>query len=365
MPISRSAIESGLQNIERVSSSPLPGLVNPVTGTTIGVAYNQQNIGQTIRPPATALLTISSEDRFKNYTEKNNSVPGSYNYSPYDFTITKNESIMNGFFTRLGVSEVVFPTGAIPNIGPTTNKIEIQYNSSITTLSSIIQLNEGFYTPSTLVGEIQANVRGTSDLLSSFTMFYGRDETYETPLPVITYATNHSTDTDITDISFNPLPYNSSLYPYNDNTRQLFNLLGFGKFNTIPYANGWSGVTYCQGTRYVDIVCPQLSYNQSLKDTSSQSIVRDSLCRLYLVPDSYNDYVLPNNPSYAPPGTVPQLIYRNFNSPKQINWTPNQPVGQLTFQVYDDCGNLIKPYDNGGGVQNNADWQMTLQVTEN
>jgi hypothetical protein len=331
----------------------------------IGTPLNQQNIGTTIRQSSTALLTIDSEDRFNDYNVKLQSIPGNYNNSPYDFNITKNEAIMNGFFTRLAVSEVVFPTGAIPNIGPTTDSMIITWNSSITTLSSIISLAPGFYTPSTLCGKIQSQVRSNSDLLSSFTMKYGTDSTTNTPLPVINYATNMITPPLQIDIGFYPLPYNSSSYPYPATTRQLFNLLGFGKLNTQPYPNGWSGVTYCQGTRYVDIVCPQLTYNQALKDTSSQQNVRDALCRLYLIPNSYTDDILPNNPAYAPPGTVPQIIYRNFTSPKQIAWIPNQPVGQLSFQVYDDNGNIIKPFDNGGGIQNNCDWQMTLQVTEN
>ena len=336
----------------------------------IGVPINQQNIGATIRPPSSALLTIDSEDRFKDYTVQLQSIPGSYNNSPYDFNITKNESLMNGFFTRLAVSEIVFPTGAIPNIGPQTNSMIITWNSSITTLSSIVALNSGFYTPSTLCGTIQTNVRAKSDLLSSFTMEYGKDATTNTPLPAIDYATNMITPPLQIDVGFLPMPYNSPSYPYPATTRQLFNLLGFGKINTISYPNGSSGITYCQGTRYVDIVCPQLTYNQALKDTSSQTNVRDSLCRLYLIPSAYTDDIQVNNPDYAPPGTVPQIIYRNFTSPKQIAWTPNQPVGQLSFQVYDDSGNIIVPFINiidnsGNSIYNNCDWQMTLQITEN
>jgi hypothetical protein len=335
----------------------------------IGTPLNQQNIGATIRPASSALLTIDSEDRFKNYTVQLESIPGSYNNSPYDFNITKNEAIMNGFFTRLAVSEVVFPTGAIPNIGPTTDKMNVLWTSSVTIQSSIISLPTGFYTPSTLCGVIQQRVRAKADLLSSFTMTYGVEATTNTPLPAIDYATNMITSP-IVDVAFTPLTYNSPSYPYPNTTRQLFNLLGFGKYNTIPDPNGSSGITYCQGTRYVDIVCPQLTYNQALKDTSSQQNVRDALCRLYLIPTAYTDDIAPNNPAYAPPGTVPQIIYRNFTSPKQISWTPNQPVGQLSFQVYDDNGNIIVPFINirdiaGNSIYNNCDWQMTLQVTEN
>ncbi len=354
-----------MENIHKASEQPMPMLVNPVTGTTIGVAYNQQNIGTTIRPPATSLLTIDSEDRYISYTQKRTSTQGQYNWSPYDFTITKPESIMNGFFTRLAVTEVVFPTGALPNINDTTNKIGVAWDDGTNTFSTVITLPNGFYTPSSLCSVLQARVRNIATVLAAFTMTYGLTSPPSTPSPEILYDTN-ITSPAIIEIGFHPLPYNSIAYPYPDTTRQLFDLLGFSAINEVNSFSGNSGVTYCQATRYVDIICPQLVYNQALKDTSSQSIVRDSLCRIYLIPDTFIETVLPNATGYAPPGTLPQIIYRNFTSPKQIAWSPNQPIGQLTFQVYDDNGALLQPYVTGGGnTQNNMEWSMTLQVTEN
>ena len=354
-----------MENIHKASEQPMPMLVNPVTGTTIGVAYNQQNIGTTIRPASTSLLTIDSEDRYTSYTQKRNSAPGQYNWSPYDFGITKPESIMNGFFTRLGVTEVVFPTGALPNINDTTNQIGITWDNGTSILSTIISLPNGFYTPSALCSTLQAIVRNADTVLAAFTMSYGLTSPPSTPSPEIIYDTNVTAPV-IIEIGFFPMPYNSVAYPYPSTTRQLFDLLGFSAINVVNSFSGNSGVTYCQGTRYVDIVSPQLSYNQPLKDTSSQPTVRDSLCRIYLIPDTYLDTVLPNAPGYAPPGTLPQIIYRNFTNPKQIAWSPNQPIGQLTFQVYDDNGALLKPYVTGGGnAQNNMEWSMSILVTEN
>jgi len=371
MPLNKSMLESSLMSIERTSSSPLPSLVNPVTGTNIGVPYNQQNIGVTTRPPATALLTIDSEDRFKNYEDKRTSKNGGYNNSPYDFTITKNESLMNGFFTRLAVSEINFPTDDLPNISDTTDQIYVQYKtpffSSVST--SLVSLQQGFYTPHELATEFQTRVIETIPLLSSFEISYGSNG-FTGITPQFQYVTYNPS----TLVAFQPLPYNSKVYPYNNNTRQLYDLMGFSPNtdNSIPSQLGITDKTNCQGTKYIDIVSPQLSYNQSLKDTSSQSIVRDSLCRLYLTPNSYNNVFSPADPNYTPPGTVPTTIYRNFTQPKQIAWTPNQPIGQLTFQVYDDCGNLVKPVQLNflstgqvSYVPNNVNWSMTLQVTEN
>jgi len=328
-----------------------------------GTATNQQNIGVTIRPPATALLTIDSEDRFKNYLDKRNSEQGSYNWSPYDFSITRNESLMNGFFTRLAVSEVQFPTDDIPNISKTTDKIILEYEIGATTASTIVSTTHGFYTPSELATTLQANVRATVPSLSTFTMTYGTDIFSGTPSPQFLYQGN---TTESVSVAFLPLTYNTSLYPYNENTRQLYDLLGMNSANSVLQPAALTGLTNCQGTAYIDIVSPQITYNQALKDTSSQPITRDSLCRLYLTPNSYVNSVSPNSSNYAPPGTVPTVIYRNFAQPKQISWTPNQPVGQLTFQVYDDCGNLITPVINQSGAPaNNVNWAMSILVSEN
>jgi len=347
-----------MENIHKATEQAMPMLINPVTGTTIGVPYNQQNIGQTIRPASTALLTIDSEDRFTSYEQKRISFTG-YNSSPYDFTISKNESLMNGFFTRLAVTEVVFPTNAIPNISRTTNVINIEYASGGTTYNSTITLPEGFYTPIALETALQSTIAGTNALLSAFTMVYGVN-TGISILPQFRYKTNNPAVT----IAFHPLPYNSVAYPYPNTTKQLFDLLAFNNINEAPAVGGGGGATNCEGTRYVDIVCPQLSYNQPLKDTSSQEIVRDALCRIYLVPNSYDNTFEPNTADYTPPGTVPTTIYRNFAQPKQIAWVPNQPIGQLTFQVYDDNGALLVPAGPNFFIDN-IEWSMTLQVTEN
>ena len=62
-------------------------------------------------------------------------------------------------------------------------------------------------------------------------------------------------------------------------SKQLFDVLGFSTENTGYYLNGMGGPTLCQSIRYIDIVCSQLTNNQALKDTMSQEIARDVLCR--------------------------------------------------------------------------------------
>ena len=111
-------------------------------------AFSPQAGVVTMRPSSTALLTIDSEDRFQNGLIPDASgrviVPATgyplsryllslpkaaNNVSPYNFTIVKNESVMNGFFTRIGLTEVVFHWG-VPNINKKTSQINVEWSVS-------------------------------------------------------------------------------------------------------------------------------------------------------------------------------------------------------------------------------------------
>lgn len=346
------------ENIIKSSSDELPMLVNPVTGINFAVAQNQQNIGSTVRPSATALLTIDSEDRFATQFSRRNATPTNliYNWNPYDFQIIKNEALMNGFFTRLAVSEIVFPTAALPNINPKTDTINVLYtpNNVPPVIPIGIKLTDGFYTPARLASVIQAAVRAINVSLNAFTMTYG-----DLNIPAFRYSTNNTTT-----IAFAPNPENTIAYPYSAQTRQLFDILGmtYNTNTTQTAALTSTSITNCVDSRYYDIVCSQLTNNQCVKDSSSQKIVRDSLCRIYIADINAQNTIQPSDALYAPIGTAPTTIYRNFTTPKQIQWSPDQSVpGNIRIQVYDDDGNLLIPQNPGYGL----DWSMTLQVSEN
>lgn len=311
----------------------------------------------TERSPAYAILAIDSEDRFKDYPASLLVTPGGYNDSPYDFQITKNESIMNGFFTRLALTEVNFPW-TIPNINPTTNKINIQWQVGAGPVqSSTLSLLTGFYRPSSLAAALQVQIRTIPDLASATVVYGATDE------PFFAYATNVVGTT----MAFQPLPYNSAVYPYPSTTKQLFFLLGFRDLNTVLTTVGGGLYTFCQAIRYIDIVCSQLTYNQALKDTMSQPTARDTLCRLYLGDGPYtgSSTLDPADPKFCPPGCAPFTIYRQYTNPKFIRWLPNQPVqGNLRFEVYDDNGVSLTAMLNDLSSSRDMNWSMTLLVSE-
>jgi hypothetical protein len=312
----------------------------------------------TSRPAASAILAIDSEDRFKDYPESLTVTTGAYNDSPYDFQITKNESMMNGFFTRLALTELNFPW-AIPNINPTTNQIIVQYQVGAGPVqSATLTLQTAFYNPHNLASALETEIQAIP-ALAAVTVTYGF-----TNEPFFIYQTN----TPGTTIAFQPLPYNSTAYPYPSTTKQLFYLLGFRDVNTLLSVGPLGGLyTFCQAVRYVDIVCSQLTYNQALKDTMSQATARDTLCRLYLGDGPYTgtSTVNPSDPDFCPPGCAPFTIYRQFTNPKFIRWQADQPVqGNLRFEVFDDNGISLNVTQSNLFNSRDMNWSMTLLVSE-
>jgi hypothetical protein len=327
---------------------------------------NARQATMTVRPPSTSILAIDSEDRFTSPLAASAAalLPASVvNVTPYNFNISKNESLMNGFFTRVGVTEINFPW-AIPNINVKTKSMVVNWSGS-SIGSSTITLLEGFYTPLALAAALQLKIRALDASLAGFTMVYGYlDE------PVFEYDTTVAT----LDIFFSPMPYDTPNYPFPPSTKQLFNLLGFTDINiTFPQQAGVGGYTFCQFTRYVDIVCTQLTNNQALKDQTSQTVARDMLCRLYLGNANDSGAVMTGDAAFIPPGCAPFTIYRNFTIPKQIQWLPNQPIpGFLQFTVYDDSGAPLTdilpqgvPEDATFPTAAYLDWSMTMLVSEN
>lgn len=327
---------------------------------------NARQSTQTIRPSSTALLTIDSEDRYKDYVAAQNNPT-----SPYDFAISKNESLMPGFMTRIGVSEIVFPW-TIPNINRKTDRIFFSYSiSGDPTVQVAVPIPIGFYTPDLLAATLQATIR-TATPLATFTIEYGIEPAgNQLNVPAFFYKGDAAGT--VSQVSFQPLPYNDPGYPFPPTTKQLFDLLGFTDKNTVLAYTLSGSYTLCQAIRYVDIVCNQLTNSQAQKDQTSQTIARDMLCRLYLGGASgVQSTIEASDATFCPPGCAPTVLYRNFTTPKQIQWIPNQNIpGYLQFQVFDDAGDLLDNsvtapvssfnFDFSAAV---SDWSMTMLVSE-
>jgi len=322
---------------------------------------NARQATQTIRQPSSAILAIDSEDRYKDYIDADANPT-----SPYDFTITKAQNLLAGFFTRLGVTEVVFPW-AIPNVNAKTNRMLYTYQigAAPPVTNVLTSAGIGFYKPAELAARIQADISAVVGVPFSFTYGGGGASPFgnRVALPFFQYNIGPGNT-----ISFTPMTPDSAEYPYPATTKQLFDLLGFTTAgNSQPLQLGAGEFTYCQATKYVDIVCQQLTNNQAVKDSMSQPIVRDTLCRIYIADSTGTNQstISPADPLFCPVGCAPTTLYRNFTVPKMIQWTPNQNIpGYLRFEIYDDGGSPLSSSLNIPTF-GTMDWQMTLLVSEN
>ena len=326
------------------------------------------DVGQTIRFPSTALLTIDSEDRWLGYTQARlGSIAATAAYAdPFNFTLQGQRFLLTGAFTRLGVSEVVMPW--CPNINPKTNKMRVFVTVGAVETGYILDLTGemGFNNPKDIATICQTFIRALDPTnLANFSFTYGNyynavGVEIQANAPAFFYNVNGSI---ATAIRFAPMLPNTTAYPYPDTTKQLFDLLGFNIANEAAEPFGGGDTTYAQSIRYVDIVAPYLTQYQGVFDGSSQKNARDSLCRVYL--GGFEARAATNDAAFAPVGTVPVSIYRNFTSPKQIQWIAKQNITEsMLFQVYGDDGQLFSTnFVEGANCALN--WSMTLLVSEN
>lgn len=325
--------------------------------------------GTAIRNPSTANFQINSRDRVRdsygNFIEKSDS-----------FSISPTASLLNGFFTRLGVVEIVFDW-QVPNVSASAgnNKILYQVSTSTTALSSYqTTIPEGNYQASDLLKVMANNMNltvGNAWFTSGYTANTGTtvasgSNIFPT-LPPTGYIAGTTNNIYLTQFD----RFSSALA----NQLQLSSC--YRTYSGAPATN--VGNIYCAinptvtPLKYIDIVCRQLTYNQSLKDgTTSITENQDVLYRWNLAWEDNGNITDPSN----------MVIYQGYTKfqsrrflafPKQIKWTPNQPIGQIQFELfgvgvaYDPLtqilSEVVKPlsywYGNGG-----LEWSMNLLVSE-
>lgn len=265
----------------------------------------------TIRPSATALLCIDSDDRYQTYAQGRSNAT-----YPFQFSIQKNESLLNGFFKRMALTEFRM-NWTLPNISKVWGNNTINFNYSTGSAFSNVTLTipDGFYNADLLALELQQAIQNTSSNLSDFQCFIGpyADD-------YIVLQANPSSG-----VVFN-------VQPVTGTTRQLYDMLSFSPTSSnSSNKTVYSGVPSLRATDYVDIVCSQLTYNQKLKDATTAPISRDMIARIYL-DESTPSRTTTNTNVYSSSNVsnVPTaLIYSNANI-AYFNLGSNVPNSNIT-----------------------------------
>lgn len=289
------------------------------------VDYMPAEKGVAIRMPSVANLFVDSSAT-----------------SPFDFQITKRQSLLNGFFTRLATTELVLEW-AVPNIDLTgslstanqpgyLNNTQFSLRQSSTTYTATLQT--GQYTVAQVLDCIVAQ-------LSSSIPGLAVSSTAGNPVALIaTSAFTVETPANGSDL-WARLGFALSI----SSTAQPVNAPDLRRFS------------------YLDFCCSDLTYNQNVKDGTTADDDRVVLARWYMSWDNP-----PQNDKYGFPilmGYQVMTLRRMFSPAKQIKWESNMPIGNLTFQVFADQSKQPLP----ASVVNtaaalNTRWLMTIQVSE-
>ena len=256
------------------------------------------------RPTSSANFYISSTDRS----------PG---FSSGNFIINKSQNLFTGFFNRIAVNEIVVNWG-IPNVAGYwgNNTFEVTLSGAIVGTFSIT-LQDGFYTVEQLLDEI-------ASLLNNATtpgLFVVNN---------IGYTYTLSIDQGVS--------ASSMLISTGSLASQLFTPATI--LQIVPYNDAPVICPVILPTKYIDIVSDNLTYNQKVRDSTTSTVTRDVLYRWYFaydnVPILRDAYQFPILEGYDP------FVHRRTPPVvKQIRWSEIQPVGQVSFQVYDDQGRQI------------------------
>jgi len=298
-------------------------------------SYQAKDRAVTIRTPSVAQLYIDSADRINWETTTASAI-----------TIQKNQAMIPGFFNRVALTEFVLEWQT-PNISGAFNNVAFQGNNvfsyGVGATSCNITMPTSFYTVEKTLNQMIVLMNATG-------------------LGGVTWTTSNTVNGSVYLV---PSALGSN-YRFDG---KLMEQLGISSgSNYLPIVGGIGELIFNPDLRpckYLDLVCPQLTYTQEVKDSSSQNITRDALARWYF---SYNDTQTTSYDGLGFPilmGYKPFSIRRVFSPAKQIKWETGLPVaGSLDFMLYNETGNLQPTQTGLYEASFNTGYMLTLQVSE-
>jgi hypothetical protein len=305
------------------------------------------------------VFTVDTADRYKF-----NSAGFRIDTEPVNnIYINKQQSVINGFFTRIALTEFNMPWD-IPNVNDYNNTFTVGgLNTALnpTPIEVTVTVDTGFYDGTELAAELQT-------LLNAAMTSLGSD--YPTSyIWTVTFniGTGKFTVSVAVGATFKLVPKN------NASNDDLLTMMGFGGLSVtadlvLPYRQFISSPATMLYTPYFDIVSNQLTKKQQVADSgTSFNTGRNLLARIYLTPNGVSTIDYTDN---AQIGTKPFTIFREFIIPKQIYWDTKEFINVIDLSLIDYKGKVLYEEPNiavgttfrvGSG---NANWQLTFQVSE-
>ena len=297
--------------------------------------------GSSVRPPASALLCIDSEDRYANGEAEagtaafNRLILG--DLSPgNNFSIQKKQPLLYGIFKRVGLVQLQLQY-RVPTIVEGVNDT---FSMIINGSDFDVTLDPGYYSATTLAAEIQSKVLALAGTpLPGFTCVY--DPQYGG----FTMAQGAGT----VPFSFTPgAPGDPALSVYSRTLLTIGVQTGNFDNDTVQFL----GTPQLLFTRYIDITSSRLAKFQRVKDADTLATNKSNhVCRVYLT--------APNTRSDPSTTSGPLDICVDPNTPKHSTWSVDEAIYELDFQMYDDFGQPLF-----WSTDYNTEFQLTLLASE-
>jgi hypothetical protein len=331
--------------------------------------FEQENAGVPTRMPATAILTINTADERRTDAENYTIAP----YNPNRILINKQRNVIEGFFTRLALTEININWNT-PNViaapGYANNTLTLQRGNALgpgpVIDEKIIEVDENFFSPIQLAQALTQLLNFGAGTFGSTSW----DVQYTDKFASFTIVENTL-----------DIPFRIKV----DNRGQkddLCNLMGLSgapsTFHKI-IQGGFAPMCY---TPYVDIISNQLTKKQNVRDAGTNITTGNALLhRLYLNQDDFTirfDKSLPTpqlNVDTNILGCRPFVYHKEFQVPKQIFWDTKEFINVIDIELRDYKGRVLyssvegipldpDPLGNIGYCKNFTDYQLTIQITE-
>jgi len=314
----------------RASSMPIDARGEP---RHYSVAERKEEKVKTAREPASAHLMIDSLDRYKNGFPRNST--GDVQTTSSSWTLQLPQYVLNGFFTRLAVTQVQFQWNLPTIIGGYNDQLVIQQGATI----SVAQIPQGWYSQTTLAAAITAAIAAApTPPASAVTCAYN-------PLTEVFTLASAAAITLVdtgTSSRFSKFGITSGL--------QYSGVIGSGTTDII------GAVPTMLPTRFVDIRSVYLAKNQRVKDVTTlpQNIVTDIIARIYATAPNTT-----TTGSASSPFQMPWIMNHSYPVPKYIRWNAEEPISNFTIELLDDSGFLL-PW----GPNRGCEYAMTMIASE-
>ena len=328
-----------------------------------------ENPGMPMRNPSVAVFTIDSGDRKRRLAD------GQYVVSQEPLNniyINKGQPVMQGYFTRVALTEFNFPWN-IPNvINDYNNQMSLIIPIAPNAIPVIVP--QGFYTGTELATAV------TNAIAAAIAVITG---TY--PAVGANYDIECSYQEDGTFIFENTIGgVGASVFAFVPSSvgdvpvhQSLMYIMGLGGLpaTLAPKARYVSGVAPLIYTPYFDIVSSQLTKKQQVTDNSTSYLTGTNLlARIYLNKKDMNVKVDIDETQML--GCRPFTINKEFIIPKQIYWDTKEFLNVIDLQLRDAWGGLLQevpgftePADGTTPATyvlgtSESNYQLTFQVSE-